>query len=48
MSSARRPLVVGLIYRKFDFIIEGTHQAYAFRAGAFADAHCMAHLTRRW
>jgi putative acetyltransferase len=30
------------LYRKIGFVIEGTHQAYAFRDGAFADAHCMA------
>jgi L-phenylalanine/L-methionine N-acetyltransferase len=35
------------LYRKFSFVIEGTHQAYAFRDGAFVDAHCMARLTRR-
>jgi len=35
------------LYRKFGFVIEGTHQAYAFRDGAFADAHCMARVTLR-
>lgn len=35
------------LYRKFGFVIEGTHQAYAFRDGAFADAHCMARVTGR-
>jgi putative acetyltransferase len=35
------------LYQKIGFVIEGTHQAYAFRDGAFADAHCMARVTRR-
>jgi putative acetyltransferase len=32
------------LYRKFGFEIEGTHRAYSFRDGAFADAYCMARL----
>ena len=35
------------LYQKFGFVIEGTHQAYAFRDGAFADAHCMARVMQR-
>jgi putative acetyltransferase len=35
------------LYRKFDFVVEGTYRAYAFRDGAFTDAHCMARLGRR-
>ena len=35
------------LYRKFGFVIEGTYQAYAIRDGAFADAHCMARVTRQ-
>jgi putative acetyltransferase len=30
------------LYRKFGFEIEGTHKAYALRAGRFVDAHAMA------
>lgn len=32
------------LYRKFGFEIEGTHRAYALRAGVFADVHHMARL----
>jgi putative acetyltransferase len=32
------------LYRKFGFEIEGTHKAYALRAGRFVDAHAMARL----
>jgi putative acetyltransferase len=32
------------LYRKFGFEIEGTHRAYALRAGAYVDAHAMARL----
>jgi putative acetyltransferase len=32
------------LYRKFGFEIEGTHRAYALRAGRYADTHCMARL----
>lgn len=32
------------LYRRFGFVIEGTSQNYAFRAGGFADAHHMARL----
>jgi putative acetyltransferase len=35
------------LYRKYGFVVEGTYQAYAFRDGTFADAHCMARVTRR-
>jgi putative acetyltransferase len=32
------------LYRKFGFEIEGTHKAYAMRAGEYADTHFMARL----
>jgi len=32
------------LYRKFGFEIEGTHRGYAFRNGAYVDAHTMARL----
>jgi putative acetyltransferase len=32
------------LYRKFDFAIEGTCKAYAFRDGCFVDAYAMARL----
>jgi putative acetyltransferase len=32
------------LYRKFGFVREGTHRAYALRNGVFVDAHCMARL----
>ncbi|MBL8515841.1 MAG: GNAT family N-acetyltransferase [Betaproteobacteria bacterium] len=32
------------LYRKFGFEIEGTHQRYAFRSGAFTDSHTMARI----
>jgi putative acetyltransferase len=32
------------LYRKFGFEVEGTHRAYAMRAGRFADALSMARL----
>ena len=32
------------LYRKFGFMIEGTHRDYAFRDGGFVDAYCMARL----
>jgi putative acetyltransferase len=32
------------LYRKFDFAIEGTCRAYAFRDGCFVDAYAMARL----
>ena len=32
------------LYKKFGFEIEGTHRAYAFRNGQFADVHSMARL----
>jgi putative acetyltransferase len=32
------------LYQRFGFAIEGTHRAYAFRDGAFVDAHSMARL----
>lgn len=32
------------LYRKFGFEIEGTHRAYALRAGRYVDAHFMARL----
>jgi putative acetyltransferase len=35
------------LYRKFGFVHEGTHRAYALRSGIFVDAHCMARLHPR-
>lgn len=35
------------LYQKHGFVIEGTHRAFALRAGAFADAHAMARLHPR-
>jgi putative acetyltransferase len=32
------------LYGKFGFVIEGTHRLYAFRDGAYVDAHTMARL----
>jgi putative acetyltransferase len=32
------------LYRRFGFEHEGTHRAYALRAGAYADVHAMARL----
>jgi L-phenylalanine/L-methionine N-acetyltransferase len=32
------------LYRKFGFVHEGTHRAYALRDGVYVDAHCMARL----
>ncbi len=32
------------LYRKFGFVIEGTHRHYAIRDGAFVDAHFMARI----
>jgi L-phenylalanine/L-methionine N-acetyltransferase len=32
------------LYRKFDFVHEGTHRAFALRDGVYVDAHCMARL----
>jgi L-phenylalanine/L-methionine N-acetyltransferase len=32
------------LYRKFGFLHEGTHRAYALRDGVYIDAHCMARL----
>ena len=32
------------LYEKFGFELEGTHRAYAYRDGQFADALCMARL----
>ena len=32
------------LYRKFGFEIEGTHKAYALRAGDYVDAHFMARI----
>lgn len=32
------------LYKKFGFVIEGTHRDYAFRDGRFVDAHSMARL----
>jgi putative acetyltransferase len=32
------------LYRKFGFVAEGTHRAYAMRDGVYVDAVCMARL----
>ena len=32
------------LYRKFGFVHEGTHLAFALRDGVYVDAHCMARL----
>jgi len=32
------------LYRKLGFEVEGTHRAYALRAGQYVDAHCMARI----
>ena len=32
------------LYQKFGFVIEGTHQRFAFRDGEYVDAHAMARL----
>lgn len=32
------------LYTKFGFVIEGTHRRFAFREGAYVDAHFMARL----
>ena len=35
------------LYRKFGFVVEGTHRAYALRHGEYADVHAMARLHPR-
>jgi L-phenylalanine/L-methionine N-acetyltransferase len=35
------------LYKKFGFVHEGTHRAYALRDGVFADVHAMARLHPR-
>ena len=32
------------LYKRFGFVVEGTHRAYAYRDGAWADAYSMARL----
>ena len=32
------------LYRRFGFVVEGTHRAFALRDGAYADVHAMARL----
>lgn len=32
------------LYRKFGFVHEGTHLAFALRGGVYVNAHCMARL----
>ena len=32
------------LYKKFGFVIEGTHRGYALRHGQFADSYTMARL----
>ncbi len=32
------------LYKRFGFVIEGTHRSYAYREGAFVDAYAMARL----
>lgn len=35
------------LYRKFGFVMEGTHKAYALRDGKYADVYAMARLRRK-
>ena len=35
------------LYRKFGFVIEGTHKGYALRGGRHVDAHCMARIKEK-
>lgn len=35
------------LYKRFGFVIEGTHRAYALRDGVYVDAHAMARLHPR-
>jgi L-phenylalanine/L-methionine N-acetyltransferase len=35
------------LYKKFGFVHEGAHRAYALRDGQYADVHCMARLHPR-
>jgi len=35
------------LYRKFGFVVEGTHRAYALRDGVYVDSHAMARLHPR-
>jgi putative acetyltransferase len=32
------------LYKKFGFVIEGTHRAYSLRGGVYTDTYCMARL----
>lgn len=32
------------LYRKFGFVVEGTHKAYALRGGRYVDSHSMARV----
>ncbi|MEO7337400.1 MAG: GNAT family N-acetyltransferase [Caldimonas sp.] len=32
------------LYRKFGFVVEGTHRGYAMRDGSYVDSHAMARL----
>ncbi len=32
------------LYKKFDFVIEGTQKVYAFRDGSYVDAYRMARI----
>jgi putative acetyltransferase len=32
------------LYKRFGFVIEGTHQAFALRDGRYVDAHFMARI----
>ncbi|HET9907062.1 MAG TPA: GNAT family N-acetyltransferase [Anaerolineales bacterium] len=34
------------LYKKFDFVIEGTHTDFAYRDGTYVDAHFMARLRK--
>lgn len=35
------------LYRKFGFEIEGTHKAYALRAGRYVDTHTMGRVKQK-
>jgi putative acetyltransferase len=33
------------LYKRFGFVVEGTHQAYALRDGRYVDAYVMARIS---
>jgi len=34
------------LYKKFDFVTEGTHHQFAFRDGVFVDVYAMARIRK--